>query len=172
MTARDVTDSSPVTSRRELVAWLEEGVKPPDQFRIGTEHEKFPFYRESHAPVPYNGVAGSGRAGIRALLEGMQERLGWEPVNDGENLIGLYDAVSGAAISLEPGGQFELSGAPLATIHETAAELDRHLADVAKVGGALGVGFLALGLSPKWSLRETPIMPKGRYQIMARYMPK
>jgi|SRR5579883_683693 glutamate--cysteine ligase len=172
MTARDVTDSSPVTSRRELVAWLEEGVKPPDQFRIGTEHEKFPFYRESHAPVPYNGVAGSGRAGIRALLEGMQERLGWEPVNDGENLIGLYDAVSGAAISLEPGGQFELSGAPLATIHETAAEIERHFAILKEVAEPLGIGFLGLGVNPKWQLGEIPMMPKHRYAIMVRYMPK
>jgi glutamate--cysteine ligase len=87
-------------------------------------------------------------------------------------LIGLYDTEGGGAISLEPGGQFELSGAPLETIHQSAAEIDRHLADVAIVAAPLGVGFLALGLSPKWSLAETPVMPKGRYQIMARYMPK
>jgi len=165
--ARDVIDASPIESREALVGWLEQGCKPADSFRVGTEHEKIPFYRADLSPVPYE-----GERGVKALLEGMQARLGWTPILDEGRLIGLYDESGGGAISLEPGGQFELSGAPLATIHETAAELDRHLADVAKVGGALGVGFLALGLSPKWSLRETPVMPKGRYQIMARYMPK
>jgi glutamate--cysteine ligase len=163
--ARDIIDDSPIESREALVAWLEQGCKPPDAFRVGTEHEKIPFYRADHSPVPYQG-------GIEALLEGMQTRLAWAPILDEGRLIGLYDSEGGGAISLEPGGQFELSGAPLETIHQSAAEIDRHLADVAIVAAPLGVGFLALGLSPKWSLAETPVMPKGRYQIMARYMPK
>jgi glutamate--cysteine ligase len=165
--ARDIIDARPIESRDALVAWLEQGCKPADAFRVGTEHEKIPFYRTDYSPVPYE-----GERGIRALLQGMQTKLGWEPILDEERLIGLYDPDGGGAISLEPGGQFELSGAPLTTIHQTAAEIDRHLADVAEVGATLGISFLALGLSPKWSLAETPVMPKSRYQIMARYMPK
>jgi glutamate--cysteine ligase len=165
--ARDITDASSIESRDALVAWFEEGCKPADQFRVGTEHEKIPFFRGSHAPVAFEGAKG-----IQALLQGMQAKLGWESILDEGRLIGLYDANGGGAISLEPGGQFELSGAPLTTIHETAAEIERHLADVANVGRALGIGFLTLGLSPKWTLAETPVMPKSRYQIMARYMPR
>jgi glutamate--cysteine ligase len=165
--ARDVVDSEVVESRDALVAWLEAGCKPAGPFRVGTEHEKIPFYRADRSPVPYGG----GR-GIRALLEGMQAHLGWEPIEDGENLIGLYDAKGEGAISLEPGGQFELSGAPLHDAHATAAELDRHLAACREVAEPLGIGFLTLGMSPKWRLTETPVMPKSRYAIMARYMPK
>jgi len=165
--ARDVVDSEVVESRDALVAWLEAGCKPAGPFRIGTEHEKIPFYRASHSPVPYG-----GDQGIRALLEGMRKRLGWDGIEDGGNLIGLYDPNGGGAISLEPGGQFELSGAPLDDAHATADELDRHLTVARSVAEPLGIGFLALGMSPKWSLAETPIMPKHRYAIMARYMPK
>ena len=165
--ARDVVDSEVVESRDALVAWLEAGCKPAGPFRIGAEHEKIPFYRADHSPVPYG-----GDKGIRALLEGMRKRLGWDGIEDGGNLIGLYDPNGGGAISLEPGGQFELSGAPLDDAHATADELDRHLAVARSVAEPLGIGFLALGMSPKWSLAETPIMPKHRYAIMARYMPK
>ena len=165
--ARDIVDSEVVESRDALVAWLEAGCKPVGPFRIGTEHEKIPFYRADHSPVPYG-----GDKGIRALLEGMRKRLGWDGIEDGGNLIGLYDPNGGGAISLEPGGQFELSGAPLDDAHATADELDRHLTVARSVAEPLGIGFLALGMSPKWSLAETPIMPKHRYAIMARYMPK
>ena len=165
--ARDVVDSEVVESRDALVAWLEAGCKPGGPFRIGTEHEKIPFYRADRSPVPYG-----GDRGIRALLEGMQKTLGWDRIEDDGNLIGLYDPNGGGAISLEPGGQFELSGAPLDDAHLTAEELDRHLAVCRVVGEPLGIGFLTLGMSPKWSLAETPVMPKHRYAIMARYMPK
>jgi glutamate--cysteine ligase len=165
--ARDVVDSEVVESRDTLVAWLEAGCKPAGPFRIGTEHEKIPFYRTDHSPIPYG-----GERGIRALLEGMYAHLGWERIEDGENLIGLYDAKGEGAISLEPGGQFELSGAPLYDAHATADELDRHLTACRIVAEPLGIGFLTLGMSPKWSLAETPVMPKSRYAIMARYMPK
>ena len=165
--ARDVVDSEVVESRDALVAWLEAGCKPAGPFRIGAEHEKIPFYRANQSPVPYG-----GDKGIRALLEGMRKRLGWDGIEDGGNLIGLYDPNGGGAISLEPGGQFELSGAPLDDAHATADELDRHLTVARSVAEPLGIGFLALGMSPKWSLAETPIMPKHRYAIMARYMPK
>ena len=165
--ARDVVDSEVVESRDALVAWFEAGCKPAGPFRVGTEHEKIPFYRADHSPVPYG-----GERGIRALLEGMCAHLGWERIEDGENLIGLYDAKGEGAISLEPGGQFELSGAPLHDAHATADELDRHLTACRTVAEPLGIGFLTLGMSPKWSLAETPVMPKSRYAIMARYMPK
>jgi glutamate--cysteine ligase len=165
--ARDVVDSEVVESRDALVAWLEAGCKPTGPFRVGTEHEKIPFYRADRSPVPYG-----GKRGICALLEGMRDRLGWERIEDGSNLIGLYDTTGGGAISLEPGGQFELSGAPLEDAHATAEELDRHLAVCRAVAEPLGMGFLALGTSPKWTLAQTPSMPKHRYAIMARYMPK
>ncbi len=165
--ARDVVDAEIVESRDDLVAWLEAGCKPADACRVGVEHEKIPFYKSDSTPVPYEGPRGIG-----ALLEGMRERLGWERIEDDGRLIGLFDAHGGAAISLEPGGQFELSGAPLATVHELAGELDAYLHCAHAVADALGIGFLALGASPKWSLAETPVMPKSRYRIMSRYMPR
>jgi glutamate--cysteine ligase len=165
--ARDVVDGEVVESRDALAAWFEAGCKPDGPFRVGTEHEKIPFYRAGLSPVPYD-----GERGIRALLEGMNARLGWDRIEDGGHLIGLYDASGGGAISLEPGGQFELSGAPMDTAHDTAEELDRHLGHCLAVAGPLGIGFLSLGMSPKWSLAETPAMPKSRYDIMKRYMPR
>ena len=106
--ARDVVDLTPIESRDELVAWFAEGAKPKAQWRAGTEHEKFAFTADTNEPVPYE-----GRRSIRSLLVGMQHLLGWEPITDKENIIGLADVTGGGAISLEPGGQFELSGAPL-----------------------------------------------------------
>jgi len=165
--ARDVADGEVVESRDALAAWFEAGCKPAGPFRVGTEHEKIPFYHADLSPVPYE-----GERGIRALLEGMNARLGWERIEDGGHLIGLFDATGGAAISLEPGGQFELSGAPLDTAHDTAEELDAHLGHCRAVTGPEGIGFLSLGMSPKWTLAETPSMPKSRYDIMKRYMPR
>src|SRR5215469_9019058 len=158
--ARDQVDMTPLNTRDELVAWFEQGCKPKSQFRIGTEHEKFAFMVADHRPVPYE-----GRHGIRALLEGMQSMLGWEPIMEGPNIIGLADVTGGGAISLEPGGQFELSGAPLETVHQTSAELAAHLAQLREIARPLGIGFLGLGMSPKWTLAETPVMPKSRYKI-------
>jgi glutamate--cysteine ligase len=165
--ARDLTDAAPASCRDDLVAWIEKGVKPRAAFRIGTEHEKFPFRAATHAPVPYEGPDG-----IRALLEGMRHMLGWEPIMEGDNIIGMLDVTGGGAISLEPGGQFELSGAPLTSIHETCSEIHAHLAQVHEIGEPLGIRFLALGMSPVWTRSETPVMPKRRYEIMTRYMPK
>ncbi|MBX6425735.1 MAG: glutamate--cysteine ligase [Variibacter sp.] len=165
--ARDQVDMTPIETRDELVAWLEAGCKPKSQFRIGTEHEKFAFALESHKPVPYG-----GERGIRALLEGMQALLGWEPILDRDNIIGLLDVTKGGAISLEPGGQFELSGAPVETIHETCSELLAHLAQLREVAEPLKIGFLGLGMTPSWTRADMPVMPKRRYEIMTRYMPK
>ncbi|WP_341987515.1 glutamate--cysteine ligase [Azorhizobium sp. AG788] len=165
--ARDTTDATPIRSRDELVAYLEAGNKPDSAFLIGTEHEKIPFTLGRHEPVPYD-----GDKGIRAILEGMRDVLAWEPILEGTTIIGLSDPRGGGAISLEPGGQFELSGAPLASIHETCSELNTHLTQVRNVAEPLGIGFLGIGMSPKWTRAETPVMPKGRYKIMSGYMPK
>jgi glutamate--cysteine ligase len=165
--ARDVVDLTPIESRDELVAWFEKGAKPKARFRIGTEHEKFAFTTDGNNPVPYD-----GQRSIHALLVGMQHLLGWEPIMDGPNIIGLADVTGGGAISLEPGGQFELSGAPVETIHQTCSELMAHLAQLREIARPLGIGFLGLGMSPKWTRAQTPMMPKSRYKIMTAYMPK
>src|SRR4029077_5244848 len=165
--ARDQVDLTPIEGRADLVNWIAQGVKPKSHFRIGTEHEKFAFTLEDHRPVPYE-----GRRGIRALLEGMQHLLGWAPIMEGPNIIGLLDVTGGGAISLEPGGQFELSGAQVETVHQTSSELMAHLAQVREVAAPLHIGFLGSGMTPSWSRAEMPKMPKGRYKIMTAYMPK
>ena len=165
--ARDQLDLTPIERRDELVHWLAQGVKPKSQFRIGTEHEKFAFTLQGHDPVPYEGPRG-----IRALLEGMQHLLGWELIMDGANIIGLSDVTGGGTISLEPGGQFELSGAQLDSVHQTSSELMAHLAQVREVARPLQIGFLGIGMTPAWTRAQMPRMPKGRYKIMTAYMPK
>ncbi len=165
--ARDTTDQTPVTSLADLTGYLAEGNKPEDQFRIGTEHEKFAFFKADNSPVPY-----FGDASISALLNGMAEKTGWEPIIDAGNIIGLAGQSGQGAISLEPGGQFELSGAPLENLHQTCKESNRHLAVLREIAEPLGIRFLGIGGSPKWTLSETPRMPKSRYDIMSRYMPK
>ena len=165
------SDASPVTltldSRQTLIETLSRGEKPKDQWRIGTEHEKFTFYKDNFQPVPYE-----GEKGIERLLLGMEGLLGWKRVEDKGKIIGLVDPVDGGAISLEPGGQFELSGAPLDNLHQTCREVHSHLAQLREVADPLGIGFLGLGVSPKWHLNEVPVMPKSRYAIMMNYMPK
>jgi glutamate--cysteine ligase len=169
MLARDEDAERRIESRAELIAHFEAGCKPKTAWRIGTEHEKFGFHSADFSPVPYEGPSG-----IQALLNEMAARFGWQPVYEGETVIALNHPNSelGGSITLEPGGQFELSGAPLRTIHETCDEVNTHLRQVAEAGSALGIGFLGLGFSPKWTMAETPVMPKGRYKIMRDYMPK
>jgi glutamate--cysteine ligase len=147
----------------DLVRWFAAGAKPPSDWRVGAEHEKFVFQLGSHQPVPYE------PKGIRALLEGLT-RYDWTPVREGENVIALERGR--ASVSLEPGGQFELSGAPLETVHEICEETGRHLQEVKTVADNLGLGFLGLGFTPTWRRDEIPVMPKGRYKIMRQYMPK
>ncbi|TCU27950.1 glutamate--cysteine ligase [Rhizobium azibense] len=165
--ARDTTDQTPISSVQELTDYIAAGNKPKEQFRIGTEHEKFAFFRAGNTPVPY-----AGTASISALLKGLQAKNGWDPIMDGENIIGLAEQQGMGAISIEPGGQFELSGAPLETIHETCRESNSHLATLREIAEPMGIRFLGIGGSPKWTLAETPRMPKSRYDIMTRYMPK
>ncbi|WP_045835263.1 glutamate--cysteine ligase [Hyphomicrobium sp. 99] len=160
--------SKTIESREDLVRWIAAGEKPKADWRIGTEHEKFVFRTVTLDPVPYG-----GNDGIRALMEELIRRYGWIAIKEGENIIALKrpDGEKGGTISLEPGGQFELSGAPLETLHETAAETDEHLREVLDVGEDLAIGFLGVGFSPKWRLDQIPHMPKKRYQVMTRYMP-
>lgn len=165
--ARDTTDSTLVTSVDDLTDYIAAGEKPESAFRIGTEHEKFVFFTKDNTPVPYH-----GEASIKTLLDTMQVRLGWEPIMDAGNIIGLAGPHGMGAISLEPGGQFELSGAPLENLHETCKETNAHLDLMREIGEPLGIAFLGMGGSPKWSFAETPQMPKSRYGIMSRYMPK
>ncbi len=157
-------NAEPVQSRAQLVESIERGSKPPSDWRIGTEHEKFAFAWQDYRRLPYD-----GDCGIRALLEGLQ-RFGWDPVREGETVIGLKR--DGASVSLEPGGQLELSGAPLENIHQTCDEVHTHLAEAETVTKELGAGLIGLGFDPKWRREDMPWMPKGRYRIMRDYMPK
>ncbi len=162
----DIDESAPrISGKPELVEWFEVGSKPKEDWRIGTEHEKFGFLHDGLKPLPYE-----GEASVRAMLEGLRDQFGWNPIEEGGHLIGLKK--DGASVSLEPGGQFELSGAPLEHIHQTCDEVGAHLEEVRKIADPLGIGFLGLGASPLWSMDETPIMPKGRYKIMRAYMDK
>ena len=147
----------------DLVRWFERGAKPASEWRVGAEHEKFVFRLGSHDPVPYE------PDGIKALLNGLT-RFGWAPIYEGENVIALERGM--ANVSLEPGGQFELSGAPLETIHDICEETGQHLQEVKVVADELGLGFLGLGFTPLWTREQIPVMPKGRYKIMREYMPK
>jgi glutamate--cysteine ligase len=155
-------DLTPITSHRQFAEWFAVGSKPRADWRIGTEHEKFGFRRADLAPPPYE------PAGIRAMLEGIAAK-GWEPILDRGNPIGLKR--DEASVSLEPGGQFELSGAPMADLHQARIELADHLRDVHEVAGPLGLGFAPLGFHPLARREDMPWMPKGRYEIMRNYMP-
>jgi len=168
-TRKDGAPAPTVRSRDDLIAWIAAGSKPAHAWRIGTEHEKFLFYTDTLRPVPY-----AGPRGVRALMEGLIARFGWEPIVEEDNIIALKrpEGEMGGTVSLEPGGQFELSGAPLKTVHEIGAETHEHLEQVLAAGGPLHIGFLGVGLSPNWALDETPRMPKQRYQVMTRYMPQ
>jgi len=167
-TPAQTSPADPIETRDQLVADIEAGCKARDDWRIGTEHEKFGFRTSDNSPLPYE-----GDGGVRALLEEMIARFGWQPVLEDGNIIALGRPGDpmGGSISLEPGGQFELSGAPLENVHDTCEEVNLHLAQAREVGEALGIAFLGLGFSPKWTLAETPQMPKKRYEIMSGYMP-
>jgi glutamate--cysteine ligase len=160
-------DATPITSLKQLADYISAGCKPAEQFRIGTEHEKFGFRLADLATPPYEPTDGQPGS-IRGLLAGLQS-FGGTPILDSGNIIGLKQG--DAAISLEPAGQLELSGAPLETLHQTYAELEAHYDQVRAVSRDLQLGFLPLGFHPTASRNEMPWMPKGRYAIMRRYMP-
>ncbi|MBE0412405.1 glutamate--cysteine ligase [Yoonia sp.] len=159
------TGGGPIENYAQLVETLSKGCKPKDQWRIGTEHEKFGFCQDTLLPLPYD-----GDRSIKAVLEGLQTRFHWDPVFEGGEIIGLTK--DGANVSLEPGGQLELSGAPLETIHQTCDEVNVHLAEVKSVADDIGVKFIGLGAAPEWTHEQMPLMPKGRYKLMNDYMQK
>ncbi|AHM03124.1 Glutamate--cysteine ligase [Roseibacterium elongatum DSM 19469] len=153
----------PIERHEQLAEYLASGCKPKQDWRIGTEHEKFGYTQDTHAPLPYDGPRS-----IKAMLEGLRDRFGWSPILEGDNIIGLE--LDGANISLEPGGQLELSGAPLETIHQTCDEVNEHLREVRAVADDLDIGFIGLGAAPIWRHEDMPMMPKGRYRLMTDYM--
>ena len=155
-----------VESKAELVEYLEAGCKPATQWRLGTEHEKFGFTVDDLRPLPFG-----GERGIRAILLGLAEQFGWNPVLEDGRPIALLDE-TGASITLEPGGQLELSGAILDNIHQTCTEVNTHLKQVMTVCEPLGIAFIGMGFQPKWTLEEMQWMPKARYRIMRDYMAK
>jgi glutamate--cysteine ligase len=164
MSGPSASGGEPIAGKRQLIDYIAAGEKPRERWRIGTEHEKFVFRRKDLRPVPYGGADG-----IRALLEGLT-RFGWSPVYDADNLIALSGGE--ASVSLEPGGQFELSGAPLDNLHQTCAEVQQHLKQLRPVCGELGLGLLGLGFLPDWRREDVHFMPKRRYAVMRSYMPK
>ena len=153
----------PIEDFAQLAEMMAQGNKPKSEWRLGTEHEKFGFLTDTHLPLPY-----AGPRSISALFAGLEARYGWEPVREGDNVIGLTR--NGANVSLEPGGQFELSGAPLESALETEAELSNHLTEVKSIAEPLGIAFLGLGAAPDWRHDQMPVMPKGRYRLMTDYM--
>jgi glutamate--cysteine ligase len=153
----------PIEHHDQLAEYLASGCKPKSDWRIGTEHEKFGYIKASHLPLPYDGACS-----IKAMLEGLRDRYGWKPVLESGHIIGLEK--DGANISLEPGGQFELSGAPLENIHQTCDEVNVHLREVKEIAEEIGAGFMGLGAAPEWTHEQMPMMPKGRYRLMTRYM--
>ena len=158
--------TNPVESKQDLVEYLEAGNKPAEQWKLGTEHEKFGYTLDNLRPLPFD-----GERGIERILGDLAEQFGWQPVMEDGRLIALTDE-TGASITLEPGGQLELSGAVLDNIHQTCTEVNTHLKQVRAVSEPLGVAFLGMGFQPKWKRDEMEWMPKGRYRIMRNYMDK
>lgn len=154
-------------TKAHLIDWMSQGCKPESEWRIGTEHEKFGFDKTTLAPLPY-----AGPNGIKAMLEGLQQ-FGWQPSYEADKIIGLTRPSSegGGSVTLEPGGQLELSGAPLETIHQTCNEVNGHLKEVQTVAEGLNQAYMGVGFSPLWGLGEAAQMPKGRYALMTSYMP-
>jgi glutamate--cysteine ligase len=152
-----------IESKDQLAEYLASGCKPSEDWRIGTEHEKFGYNKDTLLPLPYEGPCS-----IKAMLEGLRDAFGWTPVLEAGNIIGLEK--DGANVSLEPGGQLELSGAPLETIHQTCDEVNEHLKEVRQVARKIGARFIGLGAAPIWTHDQMPVMPKGRYKLMTDYM--
>jgi glutamate--cysteine ligase len=153
----------PIESMDQLADYMASGNKPKADWRIGTEHEKFGWLTDTRLPLPY-----AGERSISALFAGLEARFGWAPVREGANIIGMKRG--GANISLEPGGQFELSGDMVADLHATEAETRLHLDEVRSIAEPLGIRFMGIGAAPEWRGDQMPVMPKGRYRLMTDYM--
>jgi len=156
----------PRLKKEDLLKWFEAGAKPREKWKIGTEHEKFVFHTETFERVGY-----SGKSGISELLNKFAQENNWEKILENKNTIALKDD-TGASISLEPGGQLELSGTPLENLHQTCKETGGHLNMMKKAMKDLGLSMIGLGYDPKWSRSNQKWMPKGRYEIMRNHMPK
>jgi len=152
--------------KEQLINWFKAGEKPKEFWKIGTEHEKFVFHLDNLERVGY-----FGKSGISELLNNLAKENNWEKVLENKNIIGLKDE-TGASISLEPGGQLELSGSPLENLHQTCKETGKHLQIMKKAINKLGLSMIGLGYDPKWSRKKQKWMPKGRYEIMKKFMPK
>ncbi len=153
----------PIEHLSQLAEFLSSGCKPKSEWRIGTEHEKFGYCKDTLLPLPYEGARS-----IKAILEGLRDEFGWAPLEEAGQLIGLTK--DGANVSLEPGGQLELSGAPLESIHQTCDEANEHLKEVKAVADKVGARFFGMGAAPEWTHEQMPLMPKGRYKLMDGYM--
>ena len=159
-------NSRTIENRNDLLEYMASGSRPKEEWRLGTEHEKFGFTTDDLRPLPYE-----GKRSISAILAGMAEKYDWDPVLENGLPIALTDK-TGASITLEPGGQLELSGALLDSIHDTCQEVNTHLRQVKSIAEPLGIAFLGMGFIPKWTREEMQWMPKGRYRIMRNYMAK
>ena len=163
--AASTLPGEPLTDKKLLTDYLSQGVKVRDAWRIGTEHEKFAYRLSDFTPLAYD-----AEPGIRQILEGLK-RFGWDSILEGSNIIALKKS-DGSSVTLEPGGQFELSGAPVKTIHNTCDEVHAHLAEVKEICQEIGAGMIGIGFIPQWRRNDIHWMPKGRYKIMREYMPK
>jgi glutamate--cysteine ligase len=161
----NISKNSPIENKQQLIDYIASGSKPESDWTIGTEHEKFVFCVDSQKPVPY-----AGDRSIKAILEALQKEFDWSPMMEGDNIIGLLK--DGQSVTLEPGGQLELSGAMVKTLHQTCAESTSHLRQAQAVSEKLGINYLGMGFNPNTKREDVPIMPKGRYNIMRDYMPK
>jgi glutamate--cysteine ligase len=163
LTRDDPRYEQPIEDVAQLVEYFRAGETPRADWKVGTEHEKIGLYEGSLRPVPYG-----GERGIHALLEGIARDAGWKPLHDAGKLVGLE--LDGSTITLEPGGQLELSGAPLASLHDTAREFREHIALVNRVSKPLGIVWLGLGVHPLAAVEELPRMPRERHAIMREYL--
>ena len=152
-----------IENHNQLIEYLASGCKPKSDWRIGTEHEKFGYFKETLLPIPY-----SGDRSVLAILKGLEREFGWAPITENNNLIGL--SKNGANVSLEPGGALELSGAQVQTVFQTCDEVNEHLSQVKSIADKLNIGFIGLGAAPHWKHHEMSMMPKGRYKLMSEYM--
>ncbi len=160
-----ITKDSPIESKQQLIDYIASGSKPKNEWTIGTEHEKFVYCVDTQKPVPYH-----GERSINAILNALKKEFDWEPIMEGDYIIGLKK--DGQSVTLEPGGQLELSGAMLKTLHETCAESNSHLRQAQAVSEKLGINYIGMGFNANTKREDVPIMPKGRYKIMREYMPK
>lgn len=160
-----ISKNSPIESKQQLIDYIASGSKPKEEWTIGTEHEKFVYCIDSQKPVPYE-----GERSIKAILNALKKEFDWEPIMEGEYIIGLKK--DGQSVTLEPGGQLELSGAMVKTLHQTCAESNSHLRQAQAVSKKLGINYIGMGFNANTKREDVPIMPKGRYNIMRAYMPK